>query len=357
MHIVFLLPGHGKKPIGGHKIVYQYANLFVEEGYVVSIIYGASGLFKKDRLKDKFKSVLRYVYFKITGDYKPYKWFNLDKKIKIFFHWNHKEKIKIKGDIYICTSIETAFFLNEYRCDASKKNYFIQGNEDWKWSHEMVIESYKFKMNKIVISNWLKELVEKNNEKATLVQNGFDFETFNLDIPIEKRKNTDVIMLFHTSVNKGVDKGFQALELVKREVPDLKVTLFGTFKKPDNLADWYSYYQMPEKEELRKLYNSSSVFIGPSIEEGWGLTVGESMQCGCAVACTDNKGFQAMAIHEKTALVSPVRDIETMAKQIIQLVTDNQLRFRIAQNGYKHIQNFDVKASYQQFKNSILKND
>lgn len=37
--IIFFLPGRDKYPIGGYKIVYEYANRFAAEGYPVSILY------------------------------------------------------------------------------------------------------------------------------------------------------------------------------------------------------------------------------------------------------------------------------------------------------------------------------
>ena len=356
MHIVFLLPGHAKKPIGGHKIVYQYANMFIDDGYKVSIVYGASGLFEKDKFKDKYKSILRYVYFKVTGEFKPYHWFNLNKKVNLYFNWDLKQNNVPKADKYICTSVETSYRLNKFN-DNIDKFYFIQDYENWKWGKEKVIESWKFKLNKIVISSWLKELVNKTEEKAILVENGFDFNIFNLDKPISEKENNKVIMLFHTAAHKGVQNGFNALEIVKQKFPNLQVTLFGTFPKPIDLPTWYEYYQSPDKDKLRALYNDAAIFVGSSIEEGWGLTLGESMQCGCAVACTDNKGYGAMAIHDKTALVSRVGDIEMLATNISKLIEDDNLRFHIANNGNLHIKNFTVESAYDKFKKAILNYD
>lgn len=357
MHIVFLLPGHAQKPIGGHKIVYQYANLFANDGHEVSIVYGASGLFVKDNLKDKVRSVLRYIYFKTTGDFKPYNWFNLDRKIKLYFKWDLKKSNVPDADKYVCTSVETAYFLNEYQCGISDKIYFIQGNENWKWGDEVVRETWRFSLKKIAISKWLVSLIEQTGQKAYLVENGFDFDDFNLDNPINQRVNTDVIMLYHTAVNKGVINGFRSLELVKKDIPELRVNLFGTFPKPSDLPDWYTYHQRPDKIKLRSLYNEAAIFVGSSIEEGWGLTLGESMQCGCAVACTDNKGYQAMAINNATALVSRVGDIPAMAKNIINLIENDNLRHEIAEKGNSHIKNFDVKSAYEKFKKGILSHD
>ncbi len=155
--------------------------------------------------------------------------------------------------------------------------------------------------------------------------------------------------MYHTSALKDFSTAFKAFDIVKEKHPQLHVTLFGVFDKPD-LPVWYDYYQRPEKELFNKLYNNASIYVGSSQIEGWGLTVGEAMQCGCAVACTDNKGYLEMAKDGETALVSPVKDPQALAKNIIRLIEDDQLRHTIALNGNKFIHEFDIEKSYLKLK-------
>ena len=77
------------------------------------------------------------------------------------------------------------------------------------------------------------------------------------------------------------------------------------------------------------------------------------MICGCAVVCTDNPGHQEMAIHGKTALLSPIKDPKALASNIIQLIENDSLRYQIANNGHQFIQNFTWNDSYLQFKQLV----
>ena len=43
-------------------------------------------------------------------------------------------------------------------------------------------------------------------------------------------------------------------------------------------------------DKLRFYYNTSTVFVLPSIEEGLALVIGEAMSCGCVVIATTNTG-------------------------------------------------------------------
>jgi glycosyltransferase involved in cell wall biosynthesis len=119
------------------------------------------------------------------------------------------------------------------------------------------------------------------------------------------------------------------------------------------LPDWCRYYQKPDKETHNRIYNEAAVFIGTSYSEGWGLTVGEAMICGAAVACTDIGGYQEMCSHEKTALLSPPKDHMALAANIIRLIEDNELRIKIAKAGYDNIRQFTWYKSCKKLRTLI----
>ena len=73
------------------------------------------------------------------------------------------------------------------------------------------------------------------------------------------------------------------------------------------------------------------------------------MICGAAIACTDNLGYREMAIDHKTALLSPIRDAEALAENIIYLIEHNDERYRIADAGNKYIKQFTWESAYKKF--------
>lgn len=256
-----------------------------------------------------------------------------------------------KADIYVATSPYTAYYLNEYD-DSSKKFYFIQGYENWGEGLRSILhDTYHYPFQKIVIASWLQEMLKKQfHEESIWIPNGFDFSKFRKTIAVEKKNPFMVTILYHQMELKDCAMGFRALETVRQHFKDLRVSLFGVPDKPKDLPDWYDYYKQPSDELHNKLNNEAAIFIGTSKTEGWGLTVGEAMMCGQAVCCTDNAGYQEMAIDGETALVSPVGDSEAMANNIIRLIEDEELRYRIANNGYQFIQRFTWEESYHKLK-------
>lgn len=54
-----------------------------------------------------------------------------------------------------------------------------------------------------------------------------------------------------------------------------------------------------------------------------------------------------MAKNGKTALLSSIKDPEGLAKNVIRLIVDDELRYRIAENAHQYIQRFTWEDSYK----------
>lgn len=352
--ICFFLPGISRKPIGGYKVIYEYANRLAEKNWNVSIYYPCLCSLKNISLKYMVKCILKYPVIKIFKIYKP-KWFYLKSEIEQVYTWKPVKKKFKKYSHIISTYIDTAYILDSYDFyDTHKIFYFIQGYEVWNNHTEAdVYKSYKFPMKKFVISSWLYDKVASVGETACILQNGFDFNYFRLYKPIECRQKTQIAMLYHQDKNKRCCDAFDALDIVKLKFPDLKVFIFGAPKKPDNLPDWYTYYQTPNKDTHNLILNEASIFVAASENEGFGLTVGEAMICGCAIACTNNMGFTAMVKHDYSGLISSVYDINELADNIIELINNDSLRYRLANEGNREIKRFTWDKSFEKLEKEL----
>lgn len=354
--ITILLPGFTYSPVGGFKIPLEYANQLAEDGYEVHVVYA-------DALK--YKNIIPFqLWWKLHLRILLIKWGIKKRSIRVWFPLRNDIKEHVvytldykhvpQTDLYMCTAVDTAPYLNSYPISSKRKFYFIQGYENWGRSDRNVRETYHYPMTKIVISSWLQRIVsEEEHVPCVMVKNGFNIDCFHLTIPIQEKNKYELSMLFHQEEIKDCQTTFTALNIVKEKFSNLHVTAFGTPARPDNMPDWYTYYQCPSQEEHLRINNESAIYVAASIDEGWGLTVGEAMLCGQAVACTDNRGFREMAIDGETALLSPVRDAQALANNIIRLIEDDQLRYRLAQNGMTYVSKMTLDHSYQEFKKAL----
>ena len=353
MTITFLFPNSGSQLSGGLKVVCEYANRLATDGHNVNIAYAGSIFWSNKTWFYKMTGIVRFLRTWFMG-YSCRNWFALDKRVKEHWCWSLNERHVPQSDIYICTSPYTAMYLKNYA--VGRKFYLIQDYENWGNLTDIGLrETYHFPLHKIVISHWLKAIMDEEKETCTIIPNGFHPEDFVLHTPISSKDKYYVTMLYHTMSRKDCTMGFRALDIVHEKYPQLHVNIFGTPERPSTLPEWYNYYQQPDKQTLNRLYDQAGIFIGTSRVEGWGLTIGEAMLCGCAVACTDIPGYREMATDNVTALMSPVGDSNAMAANIIRLIEDDALRCKIAEAGHQNIQQYTWDKSYAMLKKVLFK--
>lgn len=357
--LAILLPSKPKFPIGGYKVAYQYADFFAEIGYDVSVAYECVHIdfFKRKDISVflKVKTFLGFYYRKFRKQLDVHYWYPFKNNVHhtivfsfapLFFRGIDKDTI------VFATAVETAYALNALKAIPNNhKFYLIQDFENWNGnSDDYVYQSYTFPLTKIAISKWLQKRVEKMGSTATLIANGLDFDYFKLTTPIEERKPTEIAMLYHLDERKRCCDSMAALDRVKKQIPDLHVTMFGTPEKPADLPDWYSYYRTPDRGTHNMIYNTAAIFVAASEKEGWALPPAEAMQCGAALVCTEIGGFSDYAIGGKSALLSPVYDVQALANNILKLIQDNELRIKIAKAGNEFVQQFTLEKACSSMK-------
>lgn len=345
-NICFFFPGIARGPIGGYKVVYEYANRLVNAGWNVTLYYPCVMSFRGLSFKQKVKCLLKFPIVKILKIYKQ-KWFKLNPLITEVYNWNPQKKHFQSFSHIVATYIDTAFLLDEFSLYKNCKCfYFIQGFESWNNnSEEKVYKSYKLPLRKIVISPWLSNKVNQVGESSEILFNGFDFSYFRLLTKIEDRNRFEISMLYHENENKRCVDAVEALTKVKEVYPELHVNVFGIPSRPKHLPLWFSYSQNPDCILHNQILNKSSIYIAASANEGFGLTVGEAMICGCAIACTNNEGFSIMVNDGITGLLSNVKDVQGLANNIIRLINDDQLRISLAKSGNDTIKQFSWEKS------------
>jgi glycosyltransferase involved in cell wall biosynthesis len=86
------------------------------------------------------------------------------------------------------------------------------------------------------------------------------------------------------------------------------------------------------------LYSGALWFLYPSLCEGFGLQVLESMACGTPLLAA-NTGALPEVVADAGIFVNPY-DVEEMAGGIRRLVSDEDLRERLRECGFQRVQQF-----------------
>lgn len=338
MKITFCLPNHNyKSPIGGYKMVYEYANRLVEKGHSVNIVFCT-----KDSLKKYFlPSSIRHVLTKYIVSKSP-KWFDLDKRVNKVAAQEISDEFIPKADIVIATAAQTALPISRLNLDKGKKVYFIQDYENWVVTEKDLLMTYQLNMINITVSKWLYEIVSKYQEKNTYcIQNPIDIRVYKIYTKPEKRDKFCIGMLYHDAEYKGCRYALEAIMNLKKKYTEIELIMFGNPElQMEYKLDWIHYVRHASVEQVLKIYNKCAIFVCASVEEGFGLTGLESMACGCAFVTTGYRGVYEYAENNKNSLISPVKNVFELEKNIERMIENDDLRIKIAKQANADAQQY-----------------
>lgn len=358
MRVTFILPNFTQVPIGGYKVVYQYANQLANLGHRVVVVQSPLVRVGTNWI-DRTKAYGRYLRRGAWGGhlYRP-RWLTLDPRVSILWRPSLAPAAIPDGDVVIATAWQTSEWVATYPSAKGEKFYLIQHLETWSGGNpDRVIATWTLPLRKIVIAKWLQDYAHAMGETAIYIPNGADPDEFDVDVPVVDRNGAHVGMTYHGAAWKGSKDGLKALDIVRSAFPNLRVTLFGTESRPLSLPDSVEYVVNPTRQVLRQIYNQVATFIGPSWSEGWGLPPMEAAMCGAALAVTDIGGHREYARHLHTALLSPPQDPEALAENIKRLIADPPLRWRLAEEGRRWCHAFSWEKSGRMLEQALSGNE
>lgn len=332
MKIVFALPSMTGVPVGGFKIVYEYANRLAARGHAVAVVHAgvAAGGGVGERLRR------RRLLGRVKRDptmIAP--WFDFDPRVELTLVEKLAPDVLGRRNLVIATAWETAEAVAAAVGNAGF--YLIQGYESWG-DEEAVRATWRLPLRKIVISGWLRDIAIEmgEGERTVVIPNGLDLDRFGVDVsPAARGPRVGALL----GALKGEADVIAALGHARLRVPGLEAVTYGTRPRPDSLPKWVEHVRLPGPLELRALYNSCAIFLQASLADGWGLSATEAMACGCALITYDNGGSREYARDGQTAVVVD-RGAERIAAAIVDLVERPDLREQLARQGREAVSAF-----------------
>lgn len=99
-------------------------------------------------------------------------------------------------------------------------------------------------------------------------------------------------------------------------------------------------------DDLPLFYNAARVMVLPSLMEGFGFPVLESMACGTPVVCSNAASLPELA-GEAALLVHP-RDVDGLAQAILSVFVDTSCARQMKERGLQWVRNFTWEATARQ---------
>ena len=248
------------------------------------------------------------------------------------------QKIKYKISRYLWYS-----FLKMQKQVAPKLQNIITVSQS---SKKGIIEEFNCKKNNILVIN-----------------NGLDTEEFS---PIEESVRDLNRLITTASADvplKGLDYSLKALQILKKDNPNIHLIVIGSPKKDGhterlikelNIKDNVFFKKHISKEEIRKLYSTSSVAIVSSLYEGFGYPVIEAMSCEVPLIATNVSSIPEL-VGKYGILIDP-KDENLLSNKIKKILSEYDEHKKTAIQGRQHIiKTFNWSKITNEYEKTIFK--
>ncbi|WP_328477335.1 glycosyltransferase [Streptomyces sp. NBC_00377] len=168
------------------------------------------------------------------------------------------------------------------------------------------------------------------------------------------RDEREVIFLARLHPRKRPEAFVEMAALVHKEIPEARFTLYGADEgslaavnrlvADRGVDEEVSYGGALEHAAALEAYRKAAVYVLPSVDEPFPMTVLEALAEGTPVVCTDSSGIAAELARREAALVTDGSP-QALADAVARLLVDEALRRRLADAGRRAIDEvFSIRA-------------
>ena len=218
-----------------------------------------------------------------------------------------------------------------------------------------LMEAYRSAAAVVSISHHTQKRVQEyvTPRQTFVVPLGVDVERF-LPADPPPRDPKLVIGVGMLKPRKGYDVMIRAIDLVRREVPDVQYRIIGASERPGyeeslhalikklDLAGHVRILTDVTDEELLEFYHRARVFALTPLNmpdgsfEGFGLVYLEANACGTPVVGSLDCGAEDAVADGESGFLVPQKDPGAAAKRIVQLLTDDALCETMSEAARRH---------------------
>lgn len=234
-------------------------------------------------------------------------------------------------------------------------------------ANDLSFSSYNITRNLFVLSRWQQETVRINHGiKGRIVPIGVSSDFHNMHLRGRGGGRVIVSAMMRKpeggfSGHREQDYLLQQLDYVKQLHPEIDIYIITPPAEYDSsgrlqslLAGGRFQVRTPGNDsELSYHYNESDIFVSSSTYDTGSLPGLEAMRCGAALVTTYAGGNLEYCVHGHNCLMS-YRHENRLAGDISSLITDKELRLRLAARGEQDSARFTWERSMQIFQAELF---
>jgi starch synthase len=165
-------------------------------------------------------------------------------------------------------------------------------------------------------------------DKLLKVPYGFTIPLKNSTNSIKENDSFNVLYVGSISVRKGIRYLIEAFKML--EITNKKLIIVGPKAQVSGVNDIeitadIIFTGTLKGDALEAAYQSADVFCLPTIEDGYGLVLGEALSYGLPLIATTNSGGSDLISEGKEGFIVPIRDSVAIYDKLKLLSSDSEL--------------------------------
>lgn len=177
-----------------------------------------------------------------------------------------------------------------------------------------------------------------------LIYGGIDLDFFRPQEAPRPEQPLTVTLYCDPNLQKGRDAGVEALRLVKKRFPEIRIGSLGIVT-PEQARHFDRNYGYLHREEYARALRESDIFLYPSLYDGFPAPPLQAMASGAALVTTEVEGVGSYAEDGVNCLLCRPGDIDGMAGQVTRLIQDTALRETLRRNAPQAAERFSIERS------------
>jgi L-malate glycosyltransferase len=207
----------------------------------------------------------------------------------------------------------------------------------------------------VVPSGYLADVFREFGLQAHVVPNIVDLSQFSYRTRRPVRPHLVCTRGFHRYYS--VDVVVRAFAQVQRLFPDARLDLLGTGpteKQIRGLVDelkltGVKFTGVVSRQEIGRFYDQADIFINASWLDNMPVSVLEAFASGTPVVTTAPESMRYLVEHERTGLLSPPGDAHALAQNVLRLLENSELAWRLARSAYEESARYHWSAVREQW--------
>ena len=177
-------------------------------------------------------------------------------------------------------------------------------------------------------------------EKVHVIPYGVRLENFRRTREPEPG-SFDVLFAGAVGLRKGIPYLLQAFAQLRHSGKRLRIAggMQGELKAilPTLPQENVEFLGSVPQSRLAELMSRSRITVLPSVEDGFGLVLGQALACGCPVLATTNTGAEDLITDGVEGFIVPIRDAPALTERMQLLADDPALQQRMSEAALKRV--------------------